>query len=73
MWLSILLVLFAWFVGALVLGILTGKSMALGNRPGCCPDEFREECDGNCLAEALERLEAQHSQMVLGDLQPAKH
>lgn len=58
MWLNILLVLFAWFVAAVPLGILIGKSMALGNRHGCCPyvppDEPDQDSAG--IAADLARL-----------------
>jgi hypothetical protein len=61
MWLTILLAAFAWFVASLALGILTGKSMALGNRPGCCPD-MHEDSDQDSIATAgdLARLHEVH-------------
>ena len=77
MWLNLLFVLFAWFVGALALGILAGKSMALGNRPGCCPDDLQEEFDGSAARTSrdLSKLQEIHSvgsETLLHDLQSAK-
>lgn len=61
MWLTILLAAFAWFVGSLALGILTGKSMALGNRPGCCPDMHDDsDQDSTAIAADLARLHEVH-------------
>ncbi len=77
MWLNILFGLSAWFVGALALGVLTGKSMALGNRPlEDGPDDLREELEASLsrLRDALEVDETHPvEETLLADLHPLKH
>lgn len=77
MWMKIMLLLCAWFAGALALGILGGKSMALGNRIGRYPDDSQDEFDEYSPAQSrdLLKLHESHSvdrEPVFPDLQPAK-
>ncbi|MGA7414467.1 MAG: hypothetical protein WBW33_28620 [Bryobacteraceae bacterium] len=77
MWLKIMLFLFTWFVGAVALGILAGKSMALGSRIGRWPDDLQDDFDGEALAQTRELLKLQQShpaecEPVFPELQPAK-